>query len=92
VVSEEDLRKEAVRRRRAGESSEAIARALGRTSRCVRKWAARHDEEGHHEDWAAGRSRAPRRSPTRTPALLRQLIVDGEIVHEGPFTLSLILR
>src|SRR5205085_1802349 len=35
------LRREAVRRRRGGESPETIAAALGRTSRWVRKWVAR---------------------------------------------------
>jgi predicted transcriptional regulator len=48
-VSEEDLRKEAVRRRKAGESAEEVAMALGRTSRWVRKWAARAETEtGNH--------------------------------------------
>ena len=43
-MSEEELRKEAVRRRLAGESPTEIAAVLGRTSRWVRKWLARHDE------------------------------------------------
>jgi len=36
VVSEEDLRKEAVRLRRGGESTEEIGARLGRTDRWVR--------------------------------------------------------
>ena len=76
-MSEEELRKEAVRRRRSGESPEAIAAALGRTSRWVRKWVARHDEDGHDEAWATSRSRAPHTSPTRTPDRVRDLIVDA---------------
>jgi transposase len=76
-VDEEELRREAVRRRRQGESPEAIAEALGRTSRWVRKWVARHDEESHEQRWAKSRSRAPRTSPTRTPDELRQLILDA---------------
>jgi putative transposase len=76
-VNEEELRKEAVRRRRLGESPEAIAADLGRTNRWVRKWVARHDEGSHDETWAASRSRAPHTSPSRTPDELRQLILDA---------------
>jgi putative transposase len=76
-VSEEELRKEAVRRREAGESAEEVAVALGRTSRWVRKWSARAETETDNQDWAAGRSRAPLTSPTRTAAGLRQSIVDA---------------
>ena len=78
-MSEEELRKEAVRRRREGESPEAIAAALGRTSRWVRKWVARYDEEAGDGSWARGRSRAPHTSPTRTPAELCRLIVDARL-------------
>jgi transposase len=66
-VSELELRVEAVRRRLAGESPTEIAAALGRTTRWVRKWVARHDEDGHDHQWAQSRSRAPISSPTRTP-------------------------
>jgi putative transposase len=76
-VSEEELRKEAVRRRQAGESAEEVAVAVGRTSRWVRKWSARAETETDNQDWAAGRSRAPLTSPTRTAAGLRQSIVDA---------------
>jgi hypothetical protein len=78
-LSEEELRKEAVRRRRGGESPEAIGAALGRTSRWVRKWVARADEEVGRDEWAQGRSRAPHHSPARTPDALRQLIVDARL-------------
>lgn len=64
-MSEEELRREAVRRRLAGEGPEEIAAALRRTSRWVRKWVARH-EESSEGDWARDRSRAPQRSPKRT--------------------------
>lgn len=74
-MSEEELRKEAVRRRLAGESPTEIADALGRTSRWVRKWVARHVEDGHDDGWAQGRSRAPHLSPTQTPDELADLIV-----------------
>ena len=74
-MSEEELRKEAVRRRLAGESPTEIAAALGRTTRWVRKWVARHGEGGHDEIWAAGRSRAPHTSPWQISDELRDQIL-----------------
>lgn len=74
-MSEDEVRREAVRRRLAGESPEQIAAALGRTSRWVRKWVARYGEDGDQDAWAQGRSRAPHTSPTRTPDELRDQIV-----------------
>jgi hypothetical protein len=59
-------RREAARRRLAGESPRAIARDLGRTRQWVAKWAARYDP--HDRSWAEGRSRAPRRVANRTAA------------------------
>jgi len=76
-LSEEGLRKEAVRRRQAGEGAEEVAAALGRTSRWVRKWVARAEAETDNEAWAQGRSRAPHHSPTRLPDELRRSIVDA---------------
>jgi putative transposase len=61
-------RREAARRRLAGESPRAIARDLGRTRQWVAKWAARYDP--HDPSWAEGRSRAPKRVARRT---------DGEV-------------
>jgi len=61
-VSEEELRREAVRRRMAGE----IAEAVGRTTRWVRKWVARHDEGGHDEG-GPSRAHGPRIGPRRAP-------------------------
>jgi putative transposase len=77
MVSEEELRREAVRRRLAGESVGEVGQALGRTTRWVRKWVARAEEETGNERWAEGHSRAPHSSPARTPAHLRQAIVDA---------------
>ncbi|HUG85461.1 MAG TPA: helix-turn-helix domain-containing protein [Euzebya sp.] len=74
-MKEKALRKEAVRRRLAGESAEDIAADLGRTARWVRKWVARHDEDGHHDVWAHGRSRAPHHSPNRIDNDLREAII-----------------
>lgn len=82
-MSEEELRKEAVRRRRGGESTEEIAATLGRTGRWVRKWVARADEEAGNDGWAQGRSRAPHHSPTRTPEDLRRLILDARVRLEA---------
>jgi len=75
-VSEEDLRREAVRRRREGDSPEVIAGALGRSSRWVRKWVARAGEETG-VDWALGHSRAPLSSPQRLGEGVRALIIDA---------------
>jgi len=74
-VSEQDLRQEAVRRRMSGERPTEIAEALGRTTRWVRKWVARHDADGDDDRWAESRSRAPLRSPSRTPDEIEALIL-----------------
>jgi putative transposase len=63
---EVSLRREAVRRRLAGESPEAIACDIGRTRQWVAKWAARYDPSD--PGWADGRSRAPKRVAGRTAA------------------------
>jgi putative transposase len=74
-VSEEELRREAVRRRLAGESPTEIAEGLGRTTRWVRKWVSRHAESGDRDGWAEERSRAPHHSPTRVADQTRDLIL-----------------
>jgi putative transposase len=78
------LRREAARRRLAGESPEAIAQDLGRTRQWVAKWAGRYDPE--NPGWAAGRSRAPRHVANRTPADVaeRVLAVRGRLA-ENPW-------
>ena len=84
-MSEEELRKEAVRRRLAGEGPEEIAAALGRTGRWVRKWVSRHGEDGRDQHWAAGHSRAPHTSPTRTPdELADQILAARERLVANP--------
>lgn len=62
--TEEDLRKEAVRRRLAGERAAQIARALGRSTRWVQKWMGRYDPD--EEGWARGAKRGPERAANRT--------------------------
>ena len=98
-MSDEELRKEAVRRRQAGESADEIAAALGRSGRWVRKWSARADEETGNLQWAQGRSRAPHSSPSRTGDDLRQAILDarGRLVANpraqyGPLAVAWELR
>jgi putative transposase len=63
---EEAVRREAVARRLAGESPEAIARSLGRTRQWVARWVRRYDPGD--PGWAGERSRAPRTVANRTPA------------------------
>ena len=74
-VSEQELRREAVRRRLAGESPAEIADGLGRSARWVRKWVARHREIGDQDSWAQSQSTAPKYSPTRRPAEIEAQIV-----------------
>lgn len=73
ATSEEELRKEAVRRRLAGESPERIARSLGRSRRWVAKWVGRHDPTD--ADWAVGAKRGPERSPDRTAPETEALVL-----------------
>ncbi len=66
ATSAAELRREAVRRRLAGESPEEIARSLARSRRWVAKWVGRHDPAD--PGWAEGAKRGPKRAPNRTPA------------------------
>jgi putative transposase len=68
------LRREAVRRRLAGESPEAIARDMGRTRQWVAKWAERYDPGD--PSWAQGRSRAARRVANRTAAQVEAQVLE----------------
>ena len=84
-MSEEQRRREAVRRRLAGENPEEVAAALRRSSRWVRKWVARYGEESGQDDWAQSRCRAPHTSPTRTPdELARQILTARERLVANP--------
>lgn len=69
--SEEELRREAVRRRLAGESPERIAASLGRTRRGVSKWAGRH--ASGERDWERGRK--PGRAVNRTDPVLEDQVI-----------------
>src|SRR5918999_5160921 len=81
---EVQLRREAARRRLAGESPRAIARDLGRTRQWVAKWAARYDP--HDRAWAEGRSRAPRRVANRTAADVEARVLEVRArLEENPW-------
>ena len=71
--TEAELRREAVRRRLAGESPAEIARSLGRSRQWVAKWVRR--QEGGDGDWAAGAKRGPERAPHRTATELEALVL-----------------
>jgi putative transposase len=78
------LRREAARRRLAGESPRAIARDLGRTRQWVAKWAARYDPDD--PAWARGHSRAPRRVANRTADDVEaQVLAVRERLEENPW-------
>ena len=82
--SERDLRTEAVRRRLTGESPEAIARSLGRSTRWVQKWVGRRHAGG--QGWSAGQKRGPRLAANRAPAELeRQVIAVRERLAANPW-------
>jgi transposase len=78
--TEAELRREAVRRRLAGESPAEIASSLGRSRQWVAKWVRR--QEGGDEEWAAGAKRGPERAPQRTDVALEALVlaVRGRLV------------
>lgn len=82
--TEEDVRREAVRRRLAGESPEQIGRSLGRSRQWVARWVARYDPAD--PAWAASRSRAPKRVANRTaPSLERQVLAVRDRLASDPW-------
>ena len=64
-LSEQDLRREAIRRRLQGESRRAICLALSRSLRWFDKWWAEY-RANPHTDFAS-RWRAPHTSPQQMP-------------------------
>src|SRR5918996_518524 len=74
MQAEVRLRREAARRRLAGEAPELIARDLGRTRQWGAKGVARYDP--HDPGWADGRSRAPRRVARRTDAQVETQVLE----------------
>lgn len=82
--AEAALRRQAARRRLAGESPEAIGRDLGRTRQWVAKWAGRYDPDD--PSWAEGRSRAPKRVANRSGQELEaQVLAIRERLVENPW-------
>jgi transposase InsO family protein len=63
-----------VRRHQAGWPKAHIASAMGISRNCVRRWIARHAEEG--EAGLLDRSSRPHTSPTRTPASVEERILE----------------
>lgn len=75
MADEEGLRKEAVRRRLAGESEASVADDLGRSGRWVRKWLKRFRQGG--DGWFESASRAPNRSPQATDERIERQVVEA---------------
>jgi putative transposase len=73
ATTEQDLRREAIRRRLAGESRHDICRDLGRTTRWFDKWWAVYQHDPTSD--LADRSRAPHTSPVQVPAELARAVV-----------------
>jgi putative transposase len=65
-------RASAVQRYLAGEDPESICSSLGKTTRWLYKWAARHIPED--PTWFEDQSRRPFSSPLRTPAEIEQIV------------------
>lgn len=71
---EERRRREAVRRRLAGEPVGEIARTVGRSRQWVARWVRRY--EPADPDWASERSRAARTVANRTPAAVEAQVLE----------------
>jgi putative transposase len=65
-------RASAVQRYLAGEDPESICSSLGKTTRWLYKWAARHIPDD--PTWFEDQSRRPFSSPLRTPAEIEQIV------------------
>ncbi len=72
-TSEQELRREAIRRRLRGERRREICDDLGRSTSWFDKWWADYQQNPRID--FADRSRTPHHSPTRTPALVRQAVI-----------------
>jgi transposase InsO family protein len=65
-------RASAVERYFSGEDPESICASLGRTTRWLYKWVARHTPDD--PAWCVDQSRRPLSSPTRTPAEIEKIV------------------
>lgn len=77
MADEEGLRREAVRRRIAGETEAEVAADLGRSQRWVRKWLARYRTDPSRDGWFVSRSRAPKRRPGATPEQVVEQVLEA---------------
>jgi putative transposase len=73
ATTEQDLRREAIRRRVTGERRGDICRDLGRTTRWLDKWWAVYQRDPSSD--LADRSRAPHTSPQQVPAEVAHAVV-----------------
>lgn len=73
-TTEQDLRREAIRRRLQGERRRDICHDLGRSTRWFNKWWSEFQCDPH-TDWA-DRSRAPLTRPSTTPSEIEQLVIE----------------
>lgn len=80
-TSEENYRKEAVRRFLAGEGAGDIALNLGRSRAWVHKWVKRY-EKGE-EEWHRELSRAPHTVPRKTPSETEGAVLEARRRLEG---------
>lgn len=83
--SEERARREAVRRRLAGESPSVIAGSLGRSRQWVARWTRRYDAAD--PGWASERSRAAIRVANRTPEeIVAQVLAVRARLEQNPWS------
>ena len=68
-------RASAVQRYLAGEDPESICASLGKTTRWLYKWIARHTPDD--PAWFEDQSRRPLSSPYRTPAEIEKIVWRG---------------
>jgi putative transposase len=81
-VSEQDLRREAIRRHLQGQSRQAICLALSRSLRWFDKWWAEY-RHNPHTDFAS-RSRAPHTSPQQMPQhVIRAVLAARKLLEQA---------
>lgn len=83
-TSEQELRREAIRRHVSGESRKEICADLQRSTRWFDKWWAAYQDDPRI-DFAA-QSRAPHHSPTRMPASVTRAVVASRKILEAATT------
>lgn len=84
LTTEQDIRREAIRRRLQGEKPRDICRDLGRSPRWFDKWWTEYRRDPHTD--FVDRSRAPHTSPHQTLASVEQAIVTARQTLEAAAT------